>query len=70
MKLTNLHELRLAKMQAIHEIELREHSIGTGMQALKGSLVEELKASLRTYTKELITHVIMKLIVHGKRREQ
>jgi len=70
MKIRNLNDLRLAKIQVHYDMKLQENALSTGLNELKESLVESLKSTLRSYTKELITNLIIKLIVNGKRGEQ
>lgn len=70
MKIRNLNELRLAKIQTRYDMKLQEHALSTGLTELTGSFVTSLKSTLKAYTKELITNLIIKLIVNGKRREQ
>lgn len=70
MKVSTLHELKVAKMQCQYEIRLQEQALQSGMRDLKRAAQENLKRSLQYFAKEFAINLATNIILNGKRKRQ
>jgi hypothetical protein len=68
MNISNMHDLRIAKMQCRYEIELQERTMQNWLHDLKSATQESLKKSLRHFAKEFAFNLAKNLVLYGKRK--
>lgn len=68
MKISTMHDLRIAKMQCRHELKLKEHAMQTCIQLIKNDAQESLKKSLNFFAKELAINLAKKILLNGKHK--
>lgn len=70
MNISNMHDLRIAKLECRHKIELQERLMQSYLSGLKIAAQESLKISLSYFAKELAINLVKNILKHGRRKKQ
>lgn len=70
MNISSMHDLRIAKMECRHKIELQERALQSCLHDLKRTAQESLKSSLRYFAKELAINLAMSIVKYGRRKKR